>query len=191
VTNPVACCVDPVTGHGELGARQAAIGGEPLAGEPVELGDVGASPGEHGRVHSGSDVIVPGVDDGGERLGAARGDPEAVVVGVPVDRLGNIAGAQVGEDAAFGVVVLADVLPQHMHGVRLATHQPFEGTRRADCAELAVVADEDHLGPGHPGSCQEPEQGQVVGQSCFALPGALSAISDRGWWMVAQLVCGR
>ena len=57
----------------------------------------------------------------------------------------DVAGPEVGEHGALVVVVLADVLAQHVHGVGGAD-ETFEGAGRPDRAELAMVADEDRLG---------------------------------------------
>ena len=93
-------------------------------------------------------------------MGATRRRPWSAYQSTAI---ADVAGTQVGEDVTFGMILLADVLPQQVHGVGLAPHEAFEGARRPHRAELAMVADEDRLGPGRLRLRQQAQQGRVVG----------------------------
>ena len=75
-----------------------------------------------------------------------RGDPDAVVLGVPGDGLGDVAGSELGEGFSLAGVVLADVLGEDVDLAGVAVEDRPEGTAGADGVELAVVTDHDDLG---------------------------------------------
>jgi len=70
---------------------------------------------------------------------AVRGDPDAIVFGVPGDGLGDVAGSELGEGVSFAGVVLAYVLGQDVDLAPVAVEDGPEGPARADGVELAVV----------------------------------------------------
>jgi hypothetical protein len=79
----------------------------PYAGQAVEVGDTGATPGEHQRVVPGRSIGGPGVDHRDERLGAGRGDVDAPGGGVEADGGLQVAVAEVVEGDPLGGVALA------------------------------------------------------------------------------------
>ena len=94
----------------------------------------------------------------------AMRDP--VVVGVPVDGLLDVAGAQLGQDARALRGRLGGRSRSRMcTPPAVAGDEGFEGAARADRAELAVIADHDHLGPGRLGGGQQAQHGGVVGHA--------------------------
>ena len=163
--DPVADAVVAAAGRDEFGAGEAAVEGEAVAGEAVEGVHVRPPPGVHGRVPAGADVGVPGVHRRLQGFVGVRGDPDPVVVGVPGDGVGDLPAAELAQCFPLAGVVLADVLGQDVDDAVVAVEQGPEGAAGADRAELAVVADQDHLGLGQVAGGQEAEHVAVVGHA--------------------------
>ena len=83
--------------------------------------------------------------------------------GVPADRGGDVAVAQLGQGGPLAGLGLAQVVAQRPHLLGVAGAQGGEGAAGADGVELAVVADDDHLGPGPLHRPQQPGQVDIGG----------------------------
>lgn len=124
--------VAPSTGGGEFGAGEPSGLLAMIAGEPVEVGDVLAPPGQQGGPVPSAGVVGPCVGHGDEGVGPVRGGVDAVVLHVPLDGVGHGAVAELGQSGAFGGVGLADVLIQHSDQFRSLFEQGVQGTTGSD-----------------------------------------------------------
>ena len=152
---------------GEVGAVEAPDDGPAVAGESVEFVHVDASPCVHGRVLVGEGVGGPDVGHRPQRFVAVRGDLDAVMLGVPGDGFGDVAGSQLDQGLSLSGVVLADILGEDVDLAAVAVEDRSERAPGADRVELAVVTDEDDLGAGDVGGSEEPKHGGVVGHPGF------------------------
>jgi len=163
--------------HGIAHGEAAAVGGDqvvssepaklfgPDAGEAVEVGDAGPPPGEHEGVVAGGGVGGPGVDHLRQRLGAGGSDADPLIGGVEADGGLRVAGAQVVERGAFGMVALAKVLVEDGDDVGVARQHRVQCAAGADRGQLAVIADDDQLAAGALDAEQEPGQVDVRGHA--------------------------
>ena len=124
------------------------------AGGVVEGGDVGAVEGEHDRVFSPAGCGPPVCDHLLERHFAVGGLDDVAVFRESLDRLVDLAGAELGERVPFDRILLATVLDE------LDCAEPFAeaGERAAgfDLGELARITDQHDLGVGVVGVVEEP-----------------------------------
>ena len=118
------------------------------AGEPVEISDVFAPPGQQRGAMPGVDVISPLVDHLREGLGASGGDGGASGPGVPGDTVRHGPVAEVVEGGPFGGVGLADVLIEGGDDAGASFEEGVDGTAGTDGGELTLVADEHELRAG-------------------------------------------
>ena len=109
----------------------------------------------------------PGVHRCLQGFVVVRGDPDAVVFGVPGDGFGDVAGSQLGQGLSLPDVVLADVLGEDVDLAVVAVEDRSERAPGADRVELAVVTNEDDLGAGDVGGSEEPKHGGVIGHPGF------------------------
>ncbi len=153
------------SGGEQLGAGEVAHPGPRRSPKPVQLGHVHPPPGEHGDVVIGApawprsrgrgNVPGPAGDEGLSRFLDGGLDHDAVIGHVPVDRFGDVAGPELGQGVALGDVALAHVLPQHVNRSGVALKYGAHGPAGADGGQLAVVADNDHLGLGPLGGLEQ------------------------------------
>ena len=83
--------------------------------------------------------------------------------GVPGDSLGDVAGPEFGKGLSFSGVFLTHVLVEDVDLAGVAVEQCPQGSAGTHRSQLAVVADEDDLGPGDLAGGEEAKQGRVVG----------------------------
>lgn len=88
-----------------------------------------------------------------------------MLVRVPLDGGLDVPGAQLTESNTLVGVDLADVLIEDVHQVAMASYQGFEATSRAASAELAVIADHDHLRSGGLRRSQQAQHRRVIGEA--------------------------
>ena len=115
-------------------------------GALVEVVDVVVAFGEHEDVVAGEGGGVPVGGHVVADVDRGVGDEDAVVGVVAVERVGDPAGAQVGEGVAFPGVLLAAVLGEG--DGREPVGEPVEETAGVDGVELAGIADHDDLRAG-------------------------------------------
>ena len=118
-----------------------AVAGEVSAGALVEVVDVVVTFGEHEDVVAGEGGGVPVGGHVVADVDRGVGDDDAVVGVVAVERVGDPAGAEVGEGVAFPGVLLAAVLGEG--DGREPVGEPVEETAGVDRVELAGIADHD------------------------------------------------
>jgi len=103
-----AAPVGPVDGDG--GSGELSVGSERVAGQGVELGDVGPAQGVHDRCRAGRVVgLVPVGDHRRSRCGGGVGDGDSAVGGVGVERSLRLAGPEPVEGVVFPDLGLAAV----------------------------------------------------------------------------------
>jgi hypothetical protein len=90
---------------------------------------------------------------------------DATLTVIPVDRVADVAVTQLGQGVALGRVMLAAVLYEVMDDLGMPAHPGGQRPSRASRAQLMVVADGHHFGPGgrHPG--REGDQLGVIGHA--------------------------
>ena len=134
----------PVPDGQPLGAELARLGPQPLA-DRVELVDLGAAVAVDHRVFPGLMGLPPVVDEGAVAVVAGLEGADAVMLGIGGDRLLQVAGAHVVDRPLLPGLDLPPV-----HGQLGGAQSEPEGAEAAtggDGGELAVVADQHHLGP--------------------------------------------
>ena len=129
----------------------------------VEHGDVATAPREEDGLLAFIGVGVPGSDGGRDSVVSGGIRLDAVVGPVPGHGYFDVARSELVERPALGRIMLADVLVEHMDGVRVPVEQRLKPASCSDGAELAVVADHHCLGTGPLDCVQEAEQRTVVG----------------------------
>lgn len=161
----IAASLAAAAGCVELGTGEPASALPVRSTEGVERVDVRPAPGQHRRVVPGVYVLRPALSTRTERDTATGFDLDRSLRQVPLDRLATIAVTKVGERVDLARITLADVLVEDVDD--LAVGDPFESAIGADSAELAVVADQDDLGPGHVGGGDESQEVVVVNHPGF------------------------
>ena len=115
----------------------------------------------------GRDVSRPGVDRPLQGAVSVRERVNATLTVIPVDRVADVAVAQLGQGVTLAQIVLAAVLCQAVDHPGMPADEGSQGPARADRAHLMVVADGHEFGPGglHPG--REGDQVGVFGHADF------------------------
>ena len=134
----------PVPDRQPLGAELAGLGPQPLA-DAVELVDLGAAVGVDHRLLPGLVGLPPVGDQGAVAVVAGLEGADAVVLGIGGDRLLQVAGAHVVDRPLLPGLDLPAVDGQL--GGAEAEAEGAEAAAGGDGGELAVVADQHHLGP--------------------------------------------
>ena len=146
--DPVAGPVAPSAGGDQLRPRQEPGLFPQAPGGLIEGLDIVPAVGQHQRLPPGAGVPGPGFDHGVHGPAPAANGMDAPGPGVPAHRGGHAAVAELGQGGPLAGFPLAQVVAQRPHLLAVAFAQGGEGAAGADGVELAVVADDDHLGPG-------------------------------------------
>ena len=125
--------------------RKAGVDGTEMTAH-VQLGDVGASAGEHHGVVASHDRGPPVAQQEGLGVAGIVADGDVSVVEVGVEGVGGVAVAELAEGFDLPLVLLAPVVPELDDWLPLG--QRGEQSAGGDLGELPWVTDEHGLGAG-------------------------------------------